>query len=170
MALRCEPGTNSMGISIRKDDLSSREVRALIDEHLSDMHRHSPPDHVHALAIESLRAPSITFWTAWDSGELCGCGALKHLNAVAGEIKSMRTRSGFLRRGVGQAILQVITDTAVRRGYSGLFLETGSGPAFESAHAFYRRNGFELSEPFADYRASDFSVFLVKRLPDPGAA
>ncbi len=153
-----------MGIDIRQDDLSSKQVQSLIAEHLSGMHSNSPPGHVHALAIESLRAKSVTFWTAWEDGVLCGCGALKELDSHTGEIKSMRTRATFLRRGVGQALLDEIIRVARQRGYSRLLLETGTGDAFEPAHALYRRNGFEPSGSFGEYSATDFNVFMAKTL------
>jgi putative acetyltransferase len=151
-------------VYVRQDDLSSAEVQLLIAEHLSGMRSNSPLGHVHALAIESLRAPSVTFWSAWVDGTLCGCGALKELDRLNGEVKSMRTRPPFLRRGVGQAILDEIIQTGRQRGYSRLHLETGTGPAFEPAHALYRRNGFERSGPFGAYSATDFNVFMVKVL------
>ena len=153
-----------MGIDVRQDDLSSAEVHSLIAEHLSGMHSNSPPGHVNALAIQSLKAPSVTFWTAWVDGILCGCGALKELDPLTGEVKSMRTRSAFLRRGVGQAILDEIVRTACQRRYSRLLLETGTGPAFEPAHGLYRRNGFEWSGPFGEYTATDFNVFMARVL------
>lgn len=153
-----------MRINVRQDDVSSAEVQSLIAEHLSGMHSSSPPGHVHALAIESLRATSVTFWTAWVDGILGGCGALKELDSHTGEVKSMRTRSAFLRRGVGQAVLDEIVRTARRRGYSRLLLETGTGKAFEPAHALYRRNGFDWSGPFGEYSATDFNVFMAKVL------
>ncbi len=153
-----------MGIDVRIDDVSSAEVQSLITEHLSGMQSNSPPGHVHALAIESLRAPSVTFWTAWLDGKLCGCGALKELDSLTGEVKSMRTRAAYLRGGVGQAVLDEIVHTARWRGYSRLLLETGTGQAFEPAHALYWRNGFEWSGPFGDYTATDFNVFMAKVL------
>lgn len=153
-----------MGIDVRRDDLSSSEVRSLIAEHLSGMHNSSPPGHVHALAIENLRAPSVTLWTAWVDGVLCGCGALKELDPCTGEVKSMRTRAAFLRRGIAQAILDEIVRTARQRGYSRLLLETGTGQAFEPAHALYRRNGFEWSGAFGEYAATNFNVFMAKVL------
>ena len=153
-----------MGIEVRLDDVSTAEVRSLITEHLSGMQSESPPGHVHALAIESLRVPSITFWTAWSDGTLCGCGALRELDPLTGEIKSMRTRAAYLRRGVGQAILDEIISTARRRRYSRLLLETGTGQPFEPAHALYLRNGFEWSGPFGEYVATDFNVFMAKVL------
>ena len=116
---------------------------ALVAEHLAGMHGNSPPGHVHALAIEGLRQPGVTFWSAWKGEALCGCGALKELDPGAGELKSMRTRNAFLRQGVGQAVLDEIVRTARARGYSSLFLETGTGEAFAAAHALYLRNGFK---------------------------
>jgi putative acetyltransferase len=153
-----------VGIIVRQDDLSSAEVQSLIAEHLSGMHSNTPPGHVNALAIESLRAPGVTFWAARVDGILCGCGALKELDRLTGEVKSMRTRPTFLRRGVGQTILEEIVHTARQRGYSRLLLETGTGQAFEPAHALYQRNGFEWSGPFGEYAATGFNVFMAKVL------
>jgi putative acetyltransferase len=153
-----------MHIEIRIDDLSTAASQALVAEHLQGMHRNSPPGHVNALAIEALRQPDITFWTAWENGSLCGCGALKELDSARGEIKSMRTRPAFLRRGVGQAVLDEILRTAQHRGYRELLLETGTGPAFEAAHRLYLKNGFIWSGAFGDYESTDFNVFMVRQL------
>jgi putative acetyltransferase len=89
---------------------------------------------------------------------------LKELDFRTGEIKSMRTQAAFLRRGVGQAILDEIVRAARQRGYLHLRLETGTGGAFEPAHALYRRNGFESSGSFGDYSATHFNLFMVKAL------
>ena len=153
-----------MGIEVTQDDLSSADVQALVAEHLRGMHGSSPPGAVHALAIDALRAPDITFWVARDDGLPCGCGALKALDVYSGEVKSMRTRAGFVRRGVGQAVLDAIERTARQRGYTRLLLEMGTGDAFEAAHALYRRNGFVVCGPFGDYTATDFNVFFAKSL------
>ncbi len=153
-----------MPIEVRVDDLSSPAVQALIAEHLADMHRNSPPCRTHALALDSLRRPEIRFWSAWLDDELCGCGALKALSDHDGEVKSMRTRAGFARRGVGQAVLDTILATAQARGYQNLYLETGTGPAFDAAHAFYLRNGFDWCAPFGDYEATEFNVFMVRAM------
>jgi putative acetyltransferase len=151
-------------IDVREDDLSGSEVQALIAEHLAGMRGYTPPGQVHALAIDGLRAPGITFWSAWRGGLLCGCGALKELDARTGEIKSMRTRPAFVRQGVGQAVLERIVRTAEERGYHHLYLETGTGPAFEAAHALYLRNGFVACGAFGGYVATDFNAFMVKEL------
>lgn len=153
-----------MRIATRIDDLSSPAVQALVAEHLAGMHGSSPPGHVHALALDALRRPDVTFWSAWCGDELCGCGALKELDASHGEVKSMRTRPAFLRQGVGQAVLDEILRTAHARRYQRICLETGTGPAFAAAHALYLRNGFRWCGPFGNYAANDFSVFMEKVL------
>lgn len=153
-----------MFITINQGDLSSAQVQTLIAEHLAGMHSNTPAGHVHALALDTLRRPDVTFWSAWSDGVVCGCGALKELDRFTGEVKSMRTAAAFLRRGVGQAILDEIIRTARQRGYSRLCLETGAGRAFEPAHALYLRNGFESCGPFGGYAATDCNVFMAKIL------
>lgn len=153
-----------MSILVRIDDLSSPEVQALVAEHLAGMHGNSPVGHVRALAIEGLRSPNVTFWSAWSGDTLCGCGALMELSSTSGEIKSMRTRNAHLKQGVAQAVLDEIVRTAAERGYAHVYLETGTGPAFDPAHALYRKNGFVWCGAFGDYVATDFNVFMVKHL------
>jgi len=116
---------------VREDDLSGSKVLALVAEHLAGMRGYTPPGQVHALAFEGLRAPGITFWSAWRRGLLCGCGAQKELDARTGEITSMRTRPACVRQGVGQAVLDRIVVSAEARGYHRLDVETGTGPAFD---------------------------------------
>ena len=91
-------------MDIRVDDLRGPQIAALLAEHLHNMYEQSPPESVHALGIERLRAPDITMWTAWQDGELLGCAALKELDREHGEVKSMRTASRHLRKGVGSAL------------------------------------------------------------------
>ena len=151
-------------MQIKRDDLSGPEIRELLQEHLANMYLHSPPESVHALPIEGLRKPEITFWTVWENGELLGCGALKELDSQHGEIKSMRTAARHLRKGVAQALLLYITGEAARRGYCRLSLETGSMQAFEPARQLYARGGFIFCGPFADYVEDPNSVFMTKEL------
>lgn len=155
-----------MPVEVRPDDLSSEDVQALIAEHVAEMHQNSPPCRTHALAVEGLRQPGVRFWSAWLDGQLCGCGALKALGPNSGEIKSMRTRAAFARRGVGQAVLDAILASARASGYDHLYLETGTGPAFDAAHGFYLRNGFGWCPPFADYEATEFNVFMHRALTE----
>ena len=151
-------------MEIREDDVRGAEILALLEAHLVDVARHSPPESVHALDVEELRAPKVTVWTAWESGELLGCGALKELDPHHGEIKSMRTAEAHLRRGVGARILEHLIAEARRRLYRRLSLETGSMDAFTPARRLYERFGFEACPPFADYRPDPHSVYMTLSL------
>jgi len=151
-------------MQIRPDDLNSPDVIALLQEHLQSMTLHSPPESIHALNLEALRRPEIGFWSAWQDDELLGCGALKRLDAQHAEIKSMRTVSTHLRKGVAAALLQHLLDEAQRRGYRWLSLETGSAAAFVPAHRLYTRFGFTFCGPFGGYIEDPYSVFMTREL------
>jgi putative acetyltransferase len=149
---------------IEVDDLSGPAIAELLKEHLASMFVHSPAESVHALPIEGLRSPDITFWSVWDDGELLGCGALKELDPQHGEIKSMRTASAHVRKGVARAVVRHIIAEAKRRGYRRLSLETGSMAAFEPARQLYASSGFSYCEPFGDYVNDPNSVFMTLEL------
>jgi len=147
---------------IRAGDLDAPEVQELLAEHLRDMYAISPPESVHALPLDGLRAPGITFWTVWSQGQLVGCGALKELGPREGEVKSMRTARTHRRSGVGKAMLEHILQEASRRAYHRLSLETGSQPEFEPARQLYEHYGFTYCPPFGEYRNDPNSVFLTR--------
>jgi putative acetyltransferase len=149
---------------IEVDDLSRAEVRALLGEHLTSMYSLSPPESVHALGLEGLQSPDVTFWTVWDGGVLVGCGALKELDATHGEVKSMRTPAHLRRRGAGRAILMHILAEARARGYRRLSLETGSLAAFVPAQKLYESVGFRSCGPFGPYKEDPYSVFMTLEL------
>ena len=148
----------------RVDDLAGPEIRALLAEHLCNMHQLSPRESVHALDLAGLLKPEVTCWTAWSNGKLLGCGALSELDPTHGEIKSMRTVSAFRRKGVARAMLQHIIAEARSRRYARLSLETGSMQAFEPARRLYERFGFTYCPPFAGYTEDPNSLFLTRTL------
>jgi putative acetyltransferase len=151
-------------MNIHLDDLRGPEIRALLEEHLRNMHEISPPESVHALDLDALRHPSISFWTAWSDARLLGCGALKELDPTHGEVKSMRTASAHRRTGVARAILERILAEARARSYSRLSLETGSQPQFAPARHLYESFGFTYCGPFAQYLEDSNSVFMTRTL------
>lgn len=149
---------------IRLDDLRGPEIASLLAEHLECMAKVSPRESCHALDLQALRQPGITFWTAWEHGQLAGCGALREIDPTHGEIKSMRTAATHLRRGVARAILDHIIVEARRRGYGRLSLETGSMAYFEPARALYRKAGFNECRPFGDFKPDPNSTFFTRLL------
>lgn len=149
---------------IETDDLSRPAVHALLQEHLADMYAWSPPESVHALDLDRLRAPNIMFWTAWDGPVLLGSAALKDLGAGHGEVKSMRTPRALRRRGAGRALLAHLIAHARGRGFQRLSLETGTMEPFKPAQLLYETFGFAYCGPFGDYTLDPHSVFMTLAL------
>ncbi len=150
--------------TVRVDNLRGPEIAALLEAHLAEMRRFSPPGSVHALDLDALRAPAITFWTVWRGTQLAGCGAVKELDPTHGEIKSMRTAAGSQRQGVASMLVEHILAVARSRGYRRVSLETGSGAPFAAAHALYARHGFVRCPPFAQYGLDSFSTCMTLEL------
>ncbi|MEO5859646.1 MAG: GNAT family N-acetyltransferase [Pyrinomonadaceae bacterium] len=150
--------------TIKPDDLTSHEIAELLADHLREMEQHSPPESVHALDLEKLKQPEITFWSIWNGDELVGCGAIKELGPTHAEIKSMRTVPKYRGQGAGKLMLRHILDEAKSRGYTRLSLETGSMAAFEPARRLYAAHGFTECGPFADYVLDPNSVFMAIEL------
>ena len=151
-------------MKIQVDNLESAEVERLLQEHHDDMLKHSPPESVHALDLSSLKAPDVTFWTAWINGELAGCGALKKLNEKHAEIKSMRTSQQFLRKGVAAKLLAHMLNTAKTQSFAKISLETGTKNAFIPAQKLYKSFGFQECQPFSNYKEDPYSLFLTKAI------
>jgi putative acetyltransferase len=151
-------------MDIKIDALNGAAIFNLLSEHLSDMYAVSPPESVHALDINKLRQPEITFWTIWDGESLAGCGALKELDTTSAEIKSMRTANAFRRRGVAASLLSHMINEAVNRQYKTLYLETGSVDFFRPAVKLYESFGFGYCGPFANYELDPFSLFMKREL------
>ncbi|ROP22972.1 GNAT family N-acetyltransferase [Vibrio crassostreae] len=147
-------------IIIKLDDLSGGEVIGLLEEHLADMYATSPPESVHALDLDGLKSPEITFFSAWKDSQLLGCVAIKELDTQHAELKSMRTSQFARKSGVASQLLQHVLDTAVIRKYQTISLETGSEDYFKAARNLYEKFGFGYCEPFADYILDPHSQFM----------
>ncbi|WP_353708251.1 GNAT family N-acetyltransferase [Cellulosimicrobium sp. ES-005] len=157
--------TTRAGVRVAVEDLAAEDVLALLQEHLDEMHATSPPESVHALDAERLRAPDITFVTARSAdGGLLGCGALKQHDATLGELKSMRTTAAARGRGVAATVLAHLLDVARNRGLDRVSLETGAEDYFAPARRLYARHGFVPCAPFADYTDDPNSTYMSRTL------
>lgn len=152
------------GMRISLDDLTDPAVIALLDGHVAQLRSISPPESTHALDLDGLRAPGVTFWVARDGAEVLGCGALTEVAPGHGEVKSMRTAPTAQRRGVARAVLGEILDEARRRGLARVSLETGSDAFFAPARALYAGHGFTECGPFGSYRLDPHSTFMTLEL------
>ena len=145
------------------DDLSGPQVARFLEEHVEEMRSITPsPDSKHALDLDDLRKPEITFWSVMDGATLVGCGAIQRLDASHAEVKSMRTAPARRRDGIASMLLEHIITEAERMGFTRLSLETGSYEFFLPARKLYEKFGFEYCEPFASYEPDPNSVFMTR--------
>src|SRR3569833_671369 len=147
-----------------EDDLGGTEVAALLRLHLDEMHRWPPADKVHAMPIERLRAADVTFYSAWVGETLAAVGAIKHLVAARGELKSMRAAPDYRGQGAGCAILLHLLAVAGQRGYTWLGLETGVPDEFLPARRLYESHGFAECPAFAGYVSDEWSMCMSRTL------
>ncbi|MBE3659002.1 GNAT family N-acetyltransferase [Vibrio navarrensis] len=151
-------------MEIRVDNLEGTGVLQLLEEHLRDMYATSPAESVHALDVEALKHPSITFWCAEKNGVVQGCVALKELASNHAEIKSMRTATSSRNQGVASQLLSHVVAVAKTRNYEFLSLETGSMDYFLAARKLYEKHGFIYCGPFGDYQPDPNSCFMTRKL------
>lgn len=151
-------------LEIRAGGLADPQVLGLLHEHLATFAQCTPAGSGHALDLTGLRRADISFWTVWDGPTLAGFGALRHLSASHGEIKSMRTARSHLRRGVASRLLEHLIREANARGYSRLSLETGAMDYCGPARRLYASFGFVRCPPFGDYGPDPNSVFMTRRV------
>jgi len=162
--MRPPPGPEG---EISIDDPRAEDVRGLLERHLDFAHLHSPPKDVHALDVDGLVDPAVTFFSFRHEGELLGVGALKQLDDGHAEVKSMHTAEAARGRGIGRAIVEHLIAVARDRGFDRVSLETGSMAAFSPAQSLYASAGFEPCEPFGDYGPSPNSVCMTLPLNRP---
>jgi putative acetyltransferase len=146
---------------IAPDDPRAADVRSLLERHMAFANEHSPPEDVHALDVDGLLDPDVTFFSFRASGELVGVGAIKQLDAEHAELKSMHTAESARGRGVGTAMVEHLLGVARSRGVRRVSIETGTMAAFAPARALYARAGFAPCEPFGSYTYSPNSICMT---------
>jgi putative acetyltransferase len=149
---------------IEPDDPRADDVRELLRRHLGFARQVTPPEDVHALDLDGLLDPAISFYSCREDGRLLAIGALKRLDDEHAEIKSMHTAEAARGRGLGRTMLGHLLAVARERGYRRVSLETGAMDAFAPARGLYASAGFEQTGPFGDYPDSPNSVYMTLRL------
>jgi len=146
------------------DDLHGPEIAEFLEEHVQQMRSITPLESKHALDLDGLRKPEVTFWSVWDGETLVGCAAIKQLDTGHAELKSMRTAASRKRSGIASRLLEHAIAEARHMGLTRLSLETGSADFFHPARKLYEKYGFAYCEPFADYHLDPHSVFMTRTL------
>ena len=146
------------------DDPRAADVHALLERHLAFTSAHSPPEDCHAVDVDGLCDPAVTFFSLRRDGELLAVGALKRLDDDHVELKSMHTAETARGQGLGRTMLDHLLAVARERGFRRVSLETATMPAFAPSRALYASVGFVACPPFAGYRASPNSTYMTLEL------
>jgi len=145
-------------------NFNNPKVNELLTKHFIELRSVSPAGSTHVLDITGLKDQSIKFWSLWDNDEVIGCGALKFLDKIHGEFKSIRVVDKFRKKGAGEQIFNHLIEEAKKLGIKKLSIETGSGKFFEPARKLFINFGFQPCLPFAHYKEDPNSCFYTKDL------
>ena len=96
------------------------------------------------------------------AGHALGCGALRHLEPGAAELKRMYVRPEARGSGLGRAILTALETEAKRLGVAVLRLETGHEQ--HEAIGLYERAGYERIPCFGAYADGPVSICYERTL------
>lgn len=146
------------------DDPGAPDVRRLLATHLAFARGLTPPEDAHALDVDGLLDPAVTFFSLRRDGALLAVGALKRLDPGHAEVKSMHTVEAARGQGLGRLMIEHLIAVAREAGYRRVSLETGSMAEFAPARSLYASAGFEPCGPFGDYRESPNSAYMTLRL------
>lgn len=147
-------------IRIELDDPRRDHSVYLLKRHL-DFTASVPPGIRHALDVDGLAIPAISFWTVWDGDTPVACAAIKELSSQAGEVKSMHVIEERRGQGIADRIMSHLIAVARKRSYVSLSLETGSTDGYIPARSMYARYGFVECPPFADYGEDPMSTYMT---------
>ena len=158
-------GRRDPAFVVGRDDPRTTDVIELLTAHLRFAHEVTPAGHVHALDVDALVDPAITFCSVrGDGGALLGVGALRRMTPHHVEVKSMHTAVDRRGAGTGRAMLDHLLAEAAAAGAQQVSLETGTGDAFAPAHGLYRSAGFVESPPFGAYTSNPYSVCMTRSI------
>tara|TARA_B100000795_G_C22619435_1_gene368263 strand:+ start:246 stop:710 length:465 start_codon:yes stop_codon:yes gene_type:complete len=135
-------------------------VHTFLVKHFIELRAVSPKGSAHVLDIIGLKNPSIKFWSLWEDEKLMGVGALKLLDKVHGEFKSIRVNDVFRNKGNGLKVLNHLINEAKKLNIKKLSLETGSGDFFKNARRLFTKCGFKRCDPFSHYKNDINSVYM----------
>ena len=143
-----------------EDNFDHPEVNELLTKHFIELRAASPEGSAHVLDIPGLKIPSIKFWSLWVEKKLMGCGALKFIEKDHGEFKSIRVHDKFRNKGNGIKVINHLIEEAKKLGIKRLSIETGAGVFFKPARKLFKKCGFIICEPFAEYKEDVDSCYM----------
>ena len=151
-----------MNIVITTEKSLTDELAHVLQAHWLFCTSSTPIEHVYALDASKLFSPDITVFGARIDEELVGVGAMRKLDQLHAELKSMHTLAKSRGSGVGKAMVAYIEDFARSSGIERMSLETGTNEAFRPARQLYKSLGYQSCAAFGDYVLSEDNTCMTK--------
>ncbi|GGF71729.1 N-acetyltransferase [Paracoccus acridae] len=154
----------TQSLSFTLESPLTEDLGLLFQRHTAEMHADTPPESIHMMPRETLVSPDIDFFVLRRDGIAVGMAALKRLDPMHGEIKSMHVLAEARGAGLSRLMLDRLSDHARQSGLTRLSLETGAQASFAAARRLYARGGFAECPPFGAYQPDPNSVFMTRML------
>lgn len=149
-----------MKVEIKEISPDKEEVRELFK--LLDAHNMSycPPEVCHLTQPEELEKISSVLLGVFCDGVLCGMGGLKFFEDYA-EVTRMYIKEEYRRKNLANRLLKELELKALDKNITTLKLETSE--KFKKAFSLYKKNGFNLCEPFGEYVDKPYNTYMEKK-------
>ncbi len=130
-----------------------------LDKELKDRY---PEEGIYGLDFSDPKVKDTFFIVAYVNNISVGCGAIRPLNSDSVELKRLYVHHDYRKKGIASKLLKYLEDTAKRKGYHNIKLETG--PYQPESIVLYEKNGYEQIELFGEYDNSKYSICFEKKI------
>ena len=140
----------------------SEEVQGLFRELDAGLSLNYPGGVIHGVKPQETAERRLTMLVLRLDGIAVGCGGLREHEAAIGEIKRMFVKPEYRGRGLSRRMLTALEDLGRARGYSTIWLETGTRQL--EAIGLYESAGYCEIDPYGEYIGDLHSICYGKTL------
>ncbi|MEY3237300.1 MAG: hypothetical protein RI883_1401 [Bacteroidota bacterium] len=144
----------------------AKVIRAVLKEHGVDKPGTVYTDPTTDALFQLFQTPGSIYWIAKQDDEIIGgCGIFPTIGLPQGyaELVKLYVSSSARGIGIGYKLMEICFDSALKLGYSKLYLETL--PELNKAVSLYQQLGFEfLKKPLGDSGHFACDIWMVKDL------
>ncbi|GAA6143044.1 GNAT family N-acetyltransferase [Hydrogenophaga sp. 5NK40-0174] len=133
-------------------------------EHAKEMAALGSAVQEHALSLDDFATKGHHLWVVWDGNQPIGCAALCEISPTHIELKSLRTRKAYRRKGVASQLLQFLFQKALLLGYDRMSLSTGTHEYFDAARELYIQHGFAFCLPWEGQNKTEQVEFMTREI------
>ncbi|MBL7702387.1 MAG: GNAT family N-acetyltransferase [Ferruginibacter sp.] len=126
---------------------SDKSVSPLIEALSENLKERFNSDGKNSFQFWDENDPKYIFVSLSHNNECVGCGAIRPINEITGEVKRMYAK--YRAMGIGSAVLAALEHEAGKAGYKQLWLETRDKNI--EACNFYQKHGYKRIKNYGNY-------------------